>query len=258
MYLRIYMHIHTCAHTVQRVLQCRRWVRWCQRNICASVTSTPANVLVPRSPIPKCMQHSLQKIAHIYIHTHICIRIHMHTNTHAHPRHRPHAEAPQLRPAIYAQICIFYFFLGFFWSFCECIFVSMCVRVWPLISCMAIRIRPTCVGQWWSIRSFQKKCRFSKNSDLKPQTTHELSVSWVVCSRIFCIGVVCRFRHGRWTCTWRRNKMNMIASDTGDEHGRCTSFATLYVASRGSRYGVATVSRIDKIIGLFCRISSLS
>jgi len=128
MYLRIYVHIHTCAHTVQRVLQCRRWVRWCQRNICASVTSTPANVLVPRSPIPKCMQHSLQKIAHIYIHTHICIRIHMHTNTHAHPRHRPHAEAPQLRPAIYAQICIFYlgFFLVFLWVYLR-VYVCACL-----------------------------------------------------------------------------------------------------------------------------------
>jgi len=202
-----------------------------------------------------CNTHCKKLHIYIYIHTYAyvytCTQIHMRIHDTAHTLKLHNWDLQSMHK--YA-----FFTWVFFWSFCECIFVSMCVRVWPLISCMAIRIRPTCVGQWWSIRSFQKKCRFSKNSDLKPQTTHELSVSWVVCSRIFCIGVVCRFRHGRWTCTWRRNKMNMIASDTGDEHGRCTSFATLYVASRGSRYGVATVSRIDKIIGLFCRISSLS
>jgi len=54
----------------------------------------------------ECMQHSLQKNAHIYIPTLICIRIHMYTNTHAHALHRPHTEALILRPTIYAQICI--------------------------------------------------------------------------------------------------------------------------------------------------------
>jgi len=70
------------------------------------VTYTPAHALVPKTPVPKCMQHSLQKNAHIHILTHICIRIHMHTNTHAHAWHRPHAEALILRPTIYAQICV--------------------------------------------------------------------------------------------------------------------------------------------------------
>ena len=59
-----------------------------------------------KTPVPKCMQHSLQKNAHTYIPTPICIRIHMYTNTHAHALHRPHAEALILRPTIYAQICI--------------------------------------------------------------------------------------------------------------------------------------------------------
>jgi len=60
----------------------------------------------PQNICAKCMQHSLQKNAHIYILTQICIRIHMHTNTHAHAWHRPHAEAPILRLTIYAQIWI--------------------------------------------------------------------------------------------------------------------------------------------------------
>ena len=70
------------------------------------VTYTPAHALVSRTPFPKCMQHSLQKNAHIHILTPICIRIHMHTNTHAHASHRPHAEVLILRPTIYVQTCI--------------------------------------------------------------------------------------------------------------------------------------------------------
>ena len=81
----IYICTYAYVYTLQRV--CRRCVRWCQTN--TFMTYTPAYALVPRTPVPKCMQHSLQKNAHIYIHSHICIRIHMHTNTHAHPRHCP-------------------------------------------------------------------------------------------------------------------------------------------------------------------------
>ena len=36
----------------------------------------PANALVPKTPVPKCMQHSQQKNAHIYTQ--------MHTHTYAH------------------------------------------------------------------------------------------------------------------------------------------------------------------------------
>jgi len=35
----------------------------------------------------------------------------------------------------------------FFVSFCVCIFVCMCMRIWPLFSRMAITIRFMCVGQ---------------------------------------------------------------------------------------------------------------
>ena len=50
---------------------------------------TPAHALsrVPRTPVPKCTQHSLQKNAHMHTHTHIFTHIHMHTSTHAHPSH---------------------------------------------------------------------------------------------------------------------------------------------------------------------------
>ena len=42
---------------------------------------------MPRTPVPKCTQHSLQKNEHIYIPTHMCIRIHMHKNTFTHIQH---------------------------------------------------------------------------------------------------------------------------------------------------------------------------
>jgi len=58
-----------------------------QKNTC--VTCTPAHALVPKTPVTKCTQHSLQKNAHMYIYTHTCTRTHMHTNTHVHLWHRP-------------------------------------------------------------------------------------------------------------------------------------------------------------------------
>ena len=79
MHMHIYMHIHcgtTCSECV------RRCVCWCHKNTC--VTYTPAHALVPKTPVLKCTQHSLQKIAHIYIHTHICTRIHMCINAYVH------------------------------------------------------------------------------------------------------------------------------------------------------------------------------
>jgi len=93
--MRIHIHVHAHAyyniyiHTYVRTLQrvCCRCVRWCQTNTC--IMYTPAHALVPRTPVPKCTQHSLQKNAHIYVRTHTCIRIQMHTNTHAHPWHGP-------------------------------------------------------------------------------------------------------------------------------------------------------------------------
>jgi len=76
-YTRIY--IYTYVHNLQRV--CSQMCTLVPKHTC--VTYTPAHALVPKIPV-KCMQHSLQKNAHIYIPTHICIRIHMHTNTHTH------------------------------------------------------------------------------------------------------------------------------------------------------------------------------
>jgi len=95
-----------------------RCVHWCIKHTC--VIYTPAHALVPKTPVPKCMQHSLQKNAHIYILTHICIHIHMHTKTHAHAWHRPHADALILRPTIYAQICIH-------------IYIHMCINAYTYI-----------------------------------------------------------------------------------------------------------------------------
>ena len=52
-----------------------------KKNTC--VTYTPAHAIVPKTPVPKCTQHSLQKNAHIYIYTHTCTRIHITANKHA-------------------------------------------------------------------------------------------------------------------------------------------------------------------------------
>jgi len=75
------------VYNLQRIF--RRCVRWCQSNIC--ITHTTAHALVLRTPV-KCTQHSLQKNAHIYMHTHICIRIHIHKNTHVHLWHRSNTQ----------------------------------------------------------------------------------------------------------------------------------------------------------------------
>jgi len=100
-YTHIYAYTHMCTTCSECVRKC---VRWCKKHTC--VAYTPAHALVPKTAVPKCMQHSLQKNAHMCIPTLICIRIHMYMNTHAHAWHRPHAEALILRPTIYAQICI--------------------------------------------------------------------------------------------------------------------------------------------------------
>ena len=72
----------TCSECV------RRCVCWCQKNTYA--TYTPAHALVPKTPVPKCTQHSLQKNAHIYIYTHT----HMHMYTYAHKHTRTFITSP--------------------------------------------------------------------------------------------------------------------------------------------------------------------
>ena len=68
-HIHTYMHIHICAPPASSVSQ---MCSWCQTNTCIMYTS--AHALVPRTPVPKCMQHPLEKIC-----------IHMHTISHAHP-----------------------------------------------------------------------------------------------------------------------------------------------------------------------------
>jgi len=95
------INIHICAQPAASVFA--EVYVGVKTHLC-SVHTCPCTM--SRTPVPKCMQHSQQKNAHIYIPTPICIRIHMYTDTHAHALHRPHAEALILRPTIYAQICI--------------------------------------------------------------------------------------------------------------------------------------------------------
>jgi len=94
---QMYKYTHLCTTCSECVCRCVRWQK---------KQTSPAHELVSKTPVPKCMQHSLKNNAHIYIPTPICIRIHMYTNTHVHALHRPHAEALILRPTIYAQKCI--------------------------------------------------------------------------------------------------------------------------------------------------------
>jgi len=206
-----------------------------------------------------CNTHCKKLHTYIYIHTcayaYVYTRIHMRIHDTAHTLKHHNWDLHSM-PKCAFFTCSFFF--GFLWVYLR-VYVCACLST-PFLH--GDKNKTHVCRPMMKYQKLPQNCCFSKISNLKPQNTHELSVSWVVCTRIFCIGVVCRFRHGRWTWTWCRDTwwrdiMNMVASDTGDEHGRCTPFSTLYVASRGSRYGVATVSRIDKFIGLFCRISSL-
>jgi len=80
--MHAYTHLYVYTHMRTTCSECvRRCVRWCTKHTC--VTYTPAHALVPKTPVPKCMQHSLQIMhIHIYLHTYayayICTRTHMH------------------------------------------------------------------------------------------------------------------------------------------------------------------------------------
>jgi len=66
-HMHAYTHIYVYTHMCTTCSECvRRCVRWCKKNTC--VTYTPAHALVPKTSVPKCMQHSLLKNAHTYIH----------------------------------------------------------------------------------------------------------------------------------------------------------------------------------------------
>ena len=80
MHIHIYMHIHICAHPAASVWQMCTLM---SKNTC--VKYSPAHALVPRTPVPQCIQHSLRNNEHTCIHTCICKREHTHTNTHVHP-----------------------------------------------------------------------------------------------------------------------------------------------------------------------------
>ena len=73
------MHLHTCAQPTASVFA--DVYVGVKKNTC--VIYTPAYAIVPKTPVPKCTQHSLQKNAHIYIYTHTCTRIHITANKHA-------------------------------------------------------------------------------------------------------------------------------------------------------------------------------
>ena len=60
------MHIHPCAQPAASVFA--DVYVGVKKNTC--VTYTPAHAIVPKTPVPKCRQHSLKKNAHIYIYTH--------------------------------------------------------------------------------------------------------------------------------------------------------------------------------------------
>ena len=119
--------IYTYAHNLQRM--CCRCVRWCQRNIC--ITHTAAHALVPRTPVLKCMQHPLQKNAHVYIHTHVCIRM---NNTCASMTLLKHAEEWLLRLKISAQtythIQIHMYIYACVWTYIyTCRYIHICMFV---------------------------------------------------------------------------------------------------------------------------------
>jgi len=77
----------TCSECV------RRCVCWCKKHTC--VTYTPAHALMPKTPVSKCMQHSLQKNAHtnIFLHTYIKMHIQIYSYTHIYPS-TPHPLFP--------------------------------------------------------------------------------------------------------------------------------------------------------------------
>ena len=88
----------TCSECVRRYVCC------CQKKAC--VTYTPAHALVPKAPVTKCTQHSLQKM-HIYIYTHTHAHAYICTRTHTCIYDTAqHAETLILRLTTYAQICI--------------------------------------------------------------------------------------------------------------------------------------------------------
>jgi len=100
-YTYIYAHTHVCTPCSECVTDVYVDVKtlFC-------ITYIPTHALVPRAPIPKCIQHSLQKkFIYTYIHTYayacICTRTHLRIHDTA-----QHAEAPLVRLTIYAQICI--------------------------------------------------------------------------------------------------------------------------------------------------------
>jgi len=79
MHIHIYMHIHTSAQPAASVFA--DVYVGVKKNTC--VTYTPAHALVPKIPVPKCTQHSLQKNAHIYTCTHMHTHTYAHEHTHA-------------------------------------------------------------------------------------------------------------------------------------------------------------------------------
>jgi len=121
------------VHTLQSERVCCRCVSWCQTNTC--IMYAPAHALVPRTPVPKCTQHSLPKHAHIYIY----IYTHIHTHTYAH-KHAcasttlPHTSMPcywDSQPIhkytyTYTYICIYMHTYTYTYTH-ACIYINTCL-----------------------------------------------------------------------------------------------------------------------------------
>jgi len=158
MHMHIYMHIHcgtTCSECV------RRCVCWCHKNTC--VTYTPAHALVPKTPVLKCTQHSLQKIAHIYIYTHTHAHAYICKRTHARIYDTAqHAETLTPRLTTYAQICIhihihMYIHACKYIYTCTCICIHTCTSV-HIHTYTHIRTHTTCTYAHTQARLEWKRC----------------------------------------------------------------------------------------------------
>jgi len=134
----IYICIYTYVHTLQSERVCRRCVSWCQTNTC--ITYAPAHALVPRTPVPKCTQHSLPKHAHIYTY----IYTHMHTHTYAHIHacesttlpHTPmpcywHSQPIHKYTYTYIYICIYMHTYTYQYTH-VCIYINTCLYTYIL------------------------------------------------------------------------------------------------------------------------------
>jgi len=105
MHIHINMHIHICAHPAANVSQMSTLMS--KEHLYNA--RIDAQALVPRTPVQKCTQHSLQKeCTYIYTYTHCSMHTHTYAqeSTCASMTPPKHARKRLLRLKIYAQMCI--------------------------------------------------------------------------------------------------------------------------------------------------------